>query len=181
MTAYCIRDKTKLIALLFLTPIAALVLLACAGIWTIPVFLLTQGKGLANIHIAARGYWPDKGDYAYVVHAARNPTDPSSQPLAWNWAVPPTWPRTVQHFPLLLLFHFVLSIVLLAYLVVLAALSYRKRNSFDFLTAIVQEGVWILFAAVILALTVLALCIADAIVWGIASPDGLKADVLGYL
>ena len=71
--------------------------------------------------------------------------------------------------------------MLLAYLVALAALSYRKRKSFDFLSAIVQQGVWIFYSAVILAFAVMALCIADAVVWGLASPDGLKADVLGYL
>ncbi|WVQ63591.1 uncharacterized protein L199_001744 [Kwoniella botswanensis] len=133
--------KTAQSILLIFLPFSIAVICFLAGFWLLPVWVYDGGYQ-GDIKIAAQGY-------------GVNGQDSGTREFLYSTA---SWPDPMSGFPLLLLFHLILSILLITYLVLILAICAFASFIDDRMHAL------------------------DNVVWGLARSKGhdLNPDILGY-
>lgn len=98
----------------------------------------------------------------------------------YAYAAPEHWPKPIHDVSLWLLFHMILAILLVVYVVVLLgsmALSQFRKDKYE---AIVKPVWWTLLPAVLLAALSIGLGARDAVFWGQGGEGFGPTKSLGY-
>ncbi|WWC92425.1 uncharacterized protein L201_007382 [Kwoniella dendrophila CBS 6074] len=163
--------KTVQSFLLILIPFLISVICFLTGFWRIPVWVYKNNQ--EKVQIASQGY-------------AINGEDTSVKGFFYSTS---SWPAPMNGFPLLLLFHLILSIIIITYLIFVISVcvyaSHKRTSSLKSETwsRVIREPKWweriICMLVTLITGTVLVL---DNVVWGIARGKGynVNPDILGY-
>ncbi|WRT70830.1 uncharacterized protein IL334_007829 [Kwoniella shivajii] len=157
---------------LLFVPFSISILCFLVGFYTLPMWKYndsTQG----SIGISAQGYTVDNQDSGIRKFLYETP-----------------WPAPIDGIPLLLLFHFILSILLLTYLVFIIsvciyAIAHRRskeRKRDEWAKVVRKPKGWERAITILLTLATGVILVLDNTVWGIARSKGynLNPDILGY-
>ncbi|OCF78942.1 hypothetical protein I204_00886 [Kwoniella mangroviensis CBS 8886] len=160
--------KTAQSILLIFLPFSIAVICFLAGFWLLPVWVYDGGYQ-GDFKIAAQGY-------------GVNGQDSGTREFLYSTS---SWPDPMSGFPLLLLFHLILSILLITYLVLIlatCAFASRHRRSDSWSDIMRDPKWWERGICVLLTLITGTVLVLDNVVWGLARYKGhdLNPDILGY-
>ncbi|WVW80567.1 hypothetical protein I302_102553 [Kwoniella bestiolae CBS 10118] len=154
--------------LLILVPFVIAIICFLAGFWLIPVWVYDAGYG-GRTKIAAQGY-------------GVNGEDSGTRQFLYPTT---SWPSPMNGFPLLLLFHLIISILIVAYLLLIlsiVAFASRRRRSETWYDIVRDSKWWERGLCILVTLVSGIVLVLDNVVWGLARSKGhnLNPDVLGY-